>query len=392
MKTLRSAVCSAVAFGLCALLLFVSPSRMAFAAVETIRIGNVFSLTGWAGMLGSAQRDITLAWAEDINRKGGLLGKQIEVFVEDDQSSPTTAVVAATKLVRDLKVNVLVAATTSDAAMAIAPIAEQEQVPYIVTSPVLISLKKFVFPIGPGDVKMAAHTLELAVTQLGGKRMALLHDTALYGTQGAKIMNKELSRFPGSSFVVQEKFEPKDTNMIPQLTKIKALNPDLLVVYGTGATCAIIAKNYKQLGMTTPVLGGGGLAAPDFVKLGGNIAEEMKWGIMVFKFSVAESLPPNDSYRRNVYEPMKKIYQDKYGKDKAINLFHGTFDAFTMASLAISAAGKIDRASIRDALEKVRFEGVFGYVAPGPTDHQEGAIDTSLIGVLKNGKFVPYAR
>jgi branched-chain amino acid transport system substrate-binding protein len=361
------------------------------AAADTIKIGHVCSITGWAGMLGSPQRDAMLAMVEDANKKGGLLGKKVEAFIEDDQSNPTTAVIAATKLVRDMKVDVLVAATLSDCAMAIAPIADQEQVPYIVTSPVDIPFKKYVFPVGPGDKRMAAHTMELAVTQLGAKKIALLNDTSLYGAQGEKFMTKEMGEHPGVKYIITEKFDPKDTNMIPQLTKIKAANADLLIVYGTGAPGAIVAKNYKQLGMTVPVLGSGGLGMPDVMKLAGNVLEEMKWMVMALRITVAESLPPSDPYRQKVYDPMKKIFQEKYHDAKALNVFHvSPMDAFVMYSLAVKAANSVDKAAVRDALEKVRFEGLLGYTAPGPTDHQEGAKDTSLITILQNGQFVPY--
>jgi branched-chain amino acid transport system substrate-binding protein len=362
-------------------------------AADTIKLGHVCSITGWAGMLGSAQRDAMLAMVDDINRKGGLIGKQVEVFIEDDQSSPTTALIAATKLIRDRKVNALIAATLSDCAMAILPIAEQEQTPYIVTSPAIIPFKKWVFPVGPGDIKMAAHAMELAAHTLGAKRIALLHDTNLYGTTGARILNRELPKYAGVSFIVTEKYDVKDTNMIPQLTKIKAANPDLLIVYGTGVGAAIVAKNYKQLGMTLPVLGSGGLGSPDFVKVGGPIAEESGWTIMVLKISVAESLPQNDAYRTSVYEPQKKIFQDKYGKDKTLSVFHvSPMDAVTMITLAIKAAGSDNKSSIRDALERAKFDGLLGNVAPNATDHQEDARDTSVLAVLKNGNFIPYTK
>ncbi len=362
-------------------------------AADTIKIGHVCSITGWAGMLGSPQRDAMLAMVDNVNKHGGILGRQVEAFIEDDQSSPTTAVIAATKLVKDVKVDVLVAATLSDCAAAIAPIADQEKVPYLVTSPVDIPFKKYVFPVGPGDKRMAAHTMELAVTQLGAKKIAVLHDTSLYGMQGMKFMNQELAAHPGVKIIIIEKFDPKDTNMVPQLTKIKAANPDLLIIYGTGAPGAVVAKNFKQLGMTTPVLGAGGLGMPDTIKLAGTLMEDMKWMVMVMRISIAESLPMSDSYRQRVYEPAKKIFQEKYQNAKALNVFHvSPMDAFTMYSLAVKAANTTDKAAVRDAMEKVKFEGLLGFTEPGPNDHQEFCKDTSLIGVLKNGQFVQYTK
>lgn len=371
------------------LLSAVVPSR----AADTIKIGHVCSITGWAGMLGSPQRDAMLAMVDNANRHGGILGRQVEAFIEDDQSNPTTAVIAATKLIKDVKVDVLVAATLSDCAAAIAPIAEQEKTPYIVTSPVDIPFKKYVYPVGPGDKRMAAHTMELAVTQIGAKRIAVLHDTSLYGMQGMKFMTQELAAHPGVKVIITEKYDPKDTSMVPQLTKIKAANADLLIIYGTGAAGAVAAKNYKQLGMTVPVLGSGGLGMPDTMKLAGTIMEDMKWMVMVMRISIAESLPMSDSYRQNVYEPAKKTFQEKYKDAKSLNVFHvSPIDAFIMYNLAVKAANTTDKAAVRDAMEKVKFEGLLGDTEPGPNDHQEFCKDTSLIGVLKGGQFVPYTK
>jgi len=382
------------AFVVCAsVLLLVAVGGKSAIAAETIKIGHVCSITGWAGMLGSPQRDATLAMVDDANRHGGILGRQVEAFIEDDQSNPTTAVIAATKLIKDVKVDVLFGTTLSDCAAAVAPIAEQEKTPFIVTSPVDIPFKRYVYPVGPGDKRMAAHTMELAVTQLGAKKIAVLHDTSLYGMQGMRFMTQELAAHPGVKIIITEKFDPKDTNMVPQLTKIKAANPDLLIIYGTGAPGAVIAKNFKQLGMTVPVLGSGGLGMPDTIKLAGNLMEDMKWMVMVMRISIAESLPMSDPYRQKVYEPAKKVFQEKYHEAKSLNVFHvSPIDAFTMYSLAVKAAASTDKAAVRDALEKVKFEGLLGYTEPGPNDHQEFCKDTSLIGILKAGQFVQYTK
>jgi branched-chain amino acid transport system substrate-binding protein len=366
----------------------------AASAADTIKIGHICSITGWAGMLGSPQRDATLAMVENANRHGGIMGKRVEAFIEDDQSNPTTALVAATKLIKDTKVDMLIGATLSDCAVAVTTVAEQEKTPYLVTAPIDIPLKKYVFPTGPGAMKMATHTMELAVTQLGAKKIAVIHDTSLYGKQGYKFMMDELKNHPGSKVIITENFEAKDTNMIPQLTKIKAADPDLLIIYGAGAPTAVIAKNFKQLGMTVPVLGSGGVGMPDTIKLAGNIMEEMKWMITVLRISIAESLSMNDPYRQKVYEPAKKIFQEKFPDVKGgLNVFHvSPMDAFTMYSLAVKAANSTDKAEVRNALEKVKFEGLLGYTAPGPNDHQEFSKDTSLIAALKGGQFVPYTK
>lgn len=367
------------------------------AAADAIKIGHICSVTGWAGMLGTAQKEAMLAVVEDINKKGGILGRQVEAFIEDDQSSPTTAAIAATKLIKDAKVCLIIGTTISDSAMAVSPIAEREATPFLLITPVVLPWErlKWTFAVGPGDAKMAVHVLELAVKQLGAKRIALLHDTTLYGSQGAKFFNTGVGKYPGTSIIAQEKYEVHDTSMVSQLTKIKAAKPDLLVIYGTGAPAAVAAKNYKQLGMTVPVLGAGGLGGPDFLKLAGNIADEGNWAIAVLKISIAEKLPLTDPYRRNIYEPAKKIFQEKYGKDKGgLNVFHvSPMDAFTMTALGLKASGTDDRAKLRDALEKVRFTGLLGgRIVPQPDNHIRDCEDSSELALFKNGEFIPYTK
>ena len=161
--------------------------------------------------------------------------------------------------------------------MAMIPVCEQEQVPLIVTGPAVSPFKKWIFLIGAGDVRGAEHIAEFAVRTLGAKRIAVLHDSANYGITGMKNLAKDIPRLAGASIVVEEQFGPSDTNMVPQLSKIKAATPDLIILYATGASAAVVAKNYRQLGMTVPVLGAHGVPTPGFLKLAGKTAEEHKW-------------------------------------------------------------------------------------------------------------------
>lgn len=362
-------------------------------AAEPIKIGMVVSVTGPVGYLGTYQKEAMTALVEDINSKGGVLGRPLEVYLEDDQSAPTTAVIAATKLIRDKKVAAVIGPTTTDAGMAMAPICEQEQLPFIAYSPMVSPFKKWLFLLGPGDARIASHLAEDAVGLLGAKRIALLHDSAYYGTTAARIIRKKIDEYPGVSIVVQEQFERADTNMIAQLMRIKAAKPDLIILQCTGgAMAAIIAKNYKQLGMTTRLVSSGSLSQKDFMKLGGGqIAEENGWMALLLKISVAERISPTDPFRKSVYEPFKKAFQDKYGKDRDVNVFHaGPPDAVNILVAALKIAGTDDRAALRDAIEKVRIEGMLGPFACSPTDHQGSPKDVSIWSVVKAGEWVPH--
>ena len=229
--------------------------------------------------------------------------------------------------------------------------------------------------MGPGDVLGATHVIDYAIKDLGAKRIAFMRRTDAYGTLASKVIKGETSQVSRvSPWSAEETFEVTDTNMVPQLTKIKAANPDLMILFTTGGAGAVVAKNYKQLGMTIQVLGGTSLTMPDFVKIAGKIADESNWIFLSQPMMIVEKMAPDDPYRKNVYEPVKKMMQAKYGPTKEITLFHGSsYDAIAGIVEAMKIAKEIDRASIRDALEKVKIEGFLGPFAPTANQPPGGA-------------------
>ena len=134
---------------------------------------------------------------EDLNAKGGVLGRPIELLYEDDQSVPTNAVIAATKLIKDKKVVAICSTSMSDAALAIVPICEQEKIPFINSAPAKIPFKKWIFSTGPGDARGASHLLQYAVKGMGAKKIAMLYSVDAMGTLGHKMMNDEIRQVPG---------------------------------------------------------------------------------------------------------------------------------------------------------------------------------------------------
>ncbi|MBN2039301.1 MAG: ABC transporter substrate-binding protein [Spirochaetes bacterium] len=360
-------------------------------AKEPIRIGTIFSISGWAGFIGTPQKEIFNAMIEDINSKGGINGRKLELYYEDDKSVPTNAVIAATKLIKDKKVVAMVGTSTSDAGLALVPLCQKEKVPFINTGPAYIPFKKWIICTGPGDVRGATHIIDYAVKDLGAKRVALLHGTDAYGMLGKNVIMEQISNYPGATIVCNESFEVTDTNMIPQLTKTKAAKPDVIILFTTGGAGAVVAKNYKQLGLKTQVLGSTSLTIPEFVNIAGKIAEESQWVFLSAPLLIVDKMDRNDPFRKNVYNPTEKILQKKYGKDIKVNIFHASsYDAIAGIVEAMKMAKNIDRASIRDALEKVHIEGFFGEFAPTPEDHQAAKVDPMRPMVLKNGEWWPY--
>lgn len=387
-KGFRSLPCVCLIFSSFVLLLSSGPLR----AAEPIRIGVLYSITGPSGFFGTPSKEAVIAVFDDVNKKGGLFGRKIEYYVEDDQSNPSTAVIAATKLIRDKKVSMIIGPSLTDSGMAMIPVCEKEGVPFIVTGPLVAPFKKWVFLLGPGDMRGAQHIMEVAATTMGAKKIAILRDTSNYGTTASKVYNKEVVNYPGAKIVIEEKFEVADTNMVPQLTRIKAANPDLIILHGFGAPASVIAKNCKQLGIKTPVFCSHAVGMPEFVKLSGKIADELKWSFLVPELLIAEKLPASDPYRK-AYEPFKKLLKQTYGENKEINIFHAVcYDGAMVAVEALRLAKTDDRAALRDALEKVRYDGLMGPFAVSTTDHQGSPKDPELPVVIRNGEFWPYEK
>jgi branched-chain amino acid transport system substrate-binding protein len=362
-------------------------------AAEPIKVGLVVSITGWGGFIGTPEKEAMVAIAEEVNRKGGLLGRRLDLLVEDDQSNPTTAVIATTKLVKDLKVCMVLGPSTADSGMSMIPILEKEEVPFPVSGPVVTPFKKWVFNVTPNDMITSAQVLDYAVSGLEGKRIAVIHETSKFGMTGWKVFQDEIKKYPGASLMIEEKFDDADTGVIPQLTKIKAANPDVMIVQTAGAQAAVVAKNYKQLGMKIMVTGPPAMASPQFLKLAGPVAEESGWVIIADRIVVGEKLPASEPYRKNLYDPFKKLLKDKYGESKMLSVFHAVgHDAIYIAIAALRTAGSDDREAIRDALEKVTYEGMLGNFAGAKDDHRGFSKSTCIPIVVKGNEYVPYKK
>ena len=298
--------CIRVTLAVCLCCLFLFAAGKPLPAAETIKIGALMSMTGPAGFVGSNVKEAIQVVVDDINHKGGVLGRQIEVLYEDDKSNPANAVVAVTKLIRDEKVSVIIGPSVMDSGMAIMPTVEKEGVPFMVIGPIVTPTKKWVFLLGPGDARGAIHFLEVATKDFGAKRIAVLHDSGAYGMTGLKEYNNHINMYPGASIVTEERFDMGDTNVIAQLTKIKAVNPDLIILHTFSGPATVVAKNYKQLGTKIPVLGSGGVPQTDFLKGAGSIAEESKWAFIVAKLLIAEKLPLATRTERRCTIPSRK--------------------------------------------------------------------------------------
>jgi branched-chain amino acid transport system substrate-binding protein len=233
--------------------------------------------------------------------------------------------------------------------------------------------------------------LKFTVNTLGARKLALLHSTDASGMMGAQGVEDSVAKF-GASLVSTEKFDPKDTNMIPQLTKTKAAQPDAIILYTNAAPAAVIAKNYQQLGMKTPVICSHGVPTTEFIKLAGKIVEDGRWIIFGPKCLFADKISTDDPWRKNIYDPFQKALKEKTGKTEVTGWYANGHDAMHMVIEALKIAGTDDRAAVRDALEKVKYNGLLADFEYSPTDHDGQSGESIEPVIIKNDEFWPYKK
>ncbi|MDD2918812.1 MAG: ABC transporter substrate-binding protein [Rhodoferax sp.] len=353
-------------------------------AAEPIKIGSVLSITGPAAFLGDPEIKTLQMYVEDINKKGGVLGRPLQLIHYDDGSDAGKANGFAKRLIDDDKVDLIVGGTTTGATMSMVSLVEKANIPFISLAGAVVIIepvKKWVFKT-PHTDRMAAEKVFDDLKKRGLTKVALLSETSGFGQSGKKETEAVAAKY-GITLVASETYGPKDTDTSPQLTKIRnTAGVQAVFVFGLGQGPAIVTKNYKQLGMTLPLYQSHGVASEEFIKLAGVAAEGVR--LPAASLLIADKLAAKDP-QKPVVTGYKKAFNEKWKTD--VSTFGGhAYDGLMMAVDAIQRAGGTDKAKVRDAIEATKgFIGTGGVVNMSATDHM--GLDLSAFNLLeiKNG-------
>jgi branched-chain amino acid transport system substrate-binding protein len=330
------------------------------------KIGGIFAITGPASFLGEPERNSMELLAEQINAEGGINGHPIELVIYDTEGDATKAVLSTNKLIEKDNVLAIVGPSRSGTTLAVIPIVEKARVPLIscaasvkITTPV----KPWVFKTPQTDVMAVAKIYDYIKSQ-GIKKIAILTVSNAFGDSGRQQLLEQSAKY-GYEIVADERFGPKDTDMTPQLTKIRALQPQAIICWGTNPGPAVIAKNMQQLGIKIPLYQSHGVASKKFIELAGDAAN----GIILptGKILVAGDLPDSDP-QKQILQKYITDYEAKY--NAAVSGFGGyAWDGLQILAQALEKAGD-DRAKIRDEIEKIDgYVGISGIFRFSPQDH-----------------------
>lgn len=353
-----------------------------------IKVGSIFSVTGGAAFLGDYMKKTVQMYIEKQNKEGGINGRQIEWYVYDAASDVTKGVMAAKRLVEQDGVSIVVGDGNSSAvAVALAPIFENAKVPFVslsgsklIATP--IEKKHWVFKAVQEDTDGVIKSIQFWKSK-GYKRIAFLTDTSGWGKSAKEEFELHL-KGTGIEGVAWEEFDPAATDLTPQLVRIKAKNPEVIICWTVTPAGVVFLKNAQQLGTGDIVLmHGQGFVDERYMKMAGSAAEGLL--LVGFRFSVLDQLPANDPLRKSIEKYIGE-YEAYFG---AKPTFYGTngYDGIHLALAALKAAGD-DKAKLRDALENIKgFVGTQRIHSFSPTNHRGGSPDTMTIIKWANGRW-----
>jgi branched-chain amino acid transport system substrate-binding protein len=321
---------------------------------DKVKIGVFMSMTGDTANFGiSSTNGIKMA-TDEINKAGGINGKQVELDVQDDRSDPSEAATIVTKFVTQDGVNAILGEVASSRSIAAAPIAQNAKIPMLTpssTNPEVTKKGDYIFRSCFIDPVQGAAIAQFAAKTLGKKRAGIMVDRKNdYSTGLEKVITATFTKM-GGEMVVTQSYQAGDQDFNAQITSIKGANPDVIFVPGYYGDVALFAKQARDKGVTVPLVGGDGWDAKQLYDIGGKAL--------------------NGSYFTNHYSP--------YDTDPAVVKFVGdykalygaipdalaatAYDAARIMFDAIKRANSLDGKAIRDALAATKdFPGVTGRV------------------------------
>ncbi len=343
--------------------LTVAFATSAYAAEGTLKIGAPQPMTGPDAPFGDKFKKAYSMAVEEINAAGGVNGKKLEVILEDHQAKNPLAATVAEKLITQEKVLILTGGRASGQAVEIASVAQRLKTPYLVDHPSadIITSKGFewVFRNNPtGSIYPQA--FNKFITEVPGAlptSAAIIYDNTVFGKTIANAVTSIL-KAKNVQIVNDEAYALNTLDFKPIVTKVKANNPDYVLMVAVATTDAILlTRHAKEIGLSPRayVGFGGGFGVDDFAKQLGPLSEN------VFS-SAAWSGNPND--------PKVKAFSDKFYKAHGIYPKEHEVEGYSAIYIIADAmkraklTGNVDadRAAIRDALTKTDMQTVFGKV------------------------------
>ena len=345
-------------------------------AQDKIKIGEFGSLTGGNASFGISQNNGVQMALEEVNSSGGVLGKKIDLTVEDNQTKQGQTTTIVKKLISEDHVVALIGEVASSKTLEAAPIAQASKIPLLATAatnPAVTQTGDYVFRVCFTDDFQAVVIARFVLETLQKKKVAFMTDVKQDYSVGLTKIAKEYLEKNGGEIVKEQSYSSDDKDFRAQLTAIKAANPDVIIITGYYPEAALIAKQGRQFGIKAVLAGGDGWDGSSLIPVGGSAVEGAYFSD---HFAVSDTSP----LVQNFVGAYKKKYNTAPDAFAALG-----YDAFKLLVDAIKRAGGTDPEKLRDAIANTKdFPGVSGKITINP---ERNATKSAVILTIKNGAF-----
>lgn len=349
-----------------------------------IKLGAIFAATGPRAGVGGPERDAALWAVRQVNAAGGVLGRKIELILEDDQGQDVVTGPIAKKLLEMDKVVAIIGSTGLASSRVLATAAEQSKVPACITMywdvMALKEAARYSFAPG-GDQAGGFKPMVQPIIEGGYKKVAMVRNNVSSTITDANE-SKKLFDAAGVKYT-EEEYKIDDVEFSALALRVKGSNPDAIYVMGAVVPpAAAFVKAVRDLGMTTPVILQDDMATPDFPKLAGDAAE----GVTV----VGAKFPQNPSDQ----SPAQKALAAAMAAEKPgqyPSRYHGwSWDCVNLLAEAIKNAKGTDPEAIRNAVDRIsNFDGASGRLGYSPEQRRGLDAPKFYTMLFKGGKLVP---
>jgi branched-chain amino acid transport system substrate-binding protein len=249
-------------------------------AQDTIKVGVVLPLTGDQAKFGEIEKQSFDLALEEINGKGGIKGKKLDLVIEDDTGRPEVGRSVVEKLITKDKVVMIGGGYSSSVTYAVAGVCQQNQMPFLINTGSADKITEqgwdYIFRLNPPASKYSASVDELLAEVIKPKTVVILHENSLFGTSSAKSFDAECTK-AGYKVLLKEGYEAGGIDFKPVLTRVKELNPDIVYMVSYVMDAALLMKQSKELKITPKMFigGGAGFTLPEFQQNAGVASEKI---------------------------------------------------------------------------------------------------------------------
>jgi len=321
-----------------------------FASAQTadpVKVGVMLPLTGPAALAGTSILEGIRFAADEANAKGGVNGRQVQLFIEDDEGSSTKGVTAVRKLIESDKVVAISGTYVSAVALAASKVSKEHKVPMVSAGSTASSVTSansagdpWFFRAFPGTDEQAEQSARDIVKKLNAKKVVIIRENSIYGSSLTDQMKRMVPSF-GGEIVGVESYNPDERDFYSVLTRIRARGPDAIYVAGLMDAGVQIIRQSREVGMKTQIVGSGSMMSDKLIELAGPASEG---------FAVSSMFEPSTPNRFG--QAFARAFRGKFKKEPDVYSALG-YDSMHLIIEAARRTKKVDGSAIQAALKSM---------------------------------------